>query len=152
MFSPNPNSSSKEQRTTKSQKPQRSIIHHPLPRICCHSRPPCVIRPPSCLSPLFFLCITALVLGPPASVPDNQRPVFKEIKFSASWTKLSSRAAVCLDLLCFVKEKKHHSSPSPSNLLSFETSLCHSTPFVFPSSIFSLHHCTCRGTPGISCS
>jgi hypothetical protein len=108
MFSPNPNSSSsKEQRTTKSQKPQRSIIHHPLPRICCHSIPPCVIRPPSCFLPLFFLCITALVVGPRASpVPDNQRPVFKEIKFSASWTESSSRATVSLDLLCFVKEKQ----------------------------------------------
>jgi hypothetical protein len=40
------------------------------------------------------------------SVPDNQRPAFKEIKFSASWTESSSRAAVCLDLLCFVKEKQ----------------------------------------------
>jgi hypothetical protein len=108
MFSPNPNRSSKEQRTTKPQKPQRSIIHYPLPRICCHSMPPYfVIRPPSCLSPLFFLCITALVVGPRASpVPNNQRPVFKEIKFSASWTESLSRAPVSLDLLCFVKEKQ----------------------------------------------
>jgi hypothetical protein len=33
--------------------------------------------------------------------PDNQRPVFKEIKFSASWTESSSSLEVYLDFLPF---------------------------------------------------
>ena len=36
--------------------------------------------------------------------PDNQRPAFKEIKFSASWTESSSGLDGCLVLLCFNSE------------------------------------------------
>jgi len=36
--------------------------------------------------------------------PDNQRPVFKEIKFSASWTESSSGLDGYLVLLCFNSE------------------------------------------------